>query len=71
MVDEQARARFPGGVLIDFPHYEVGKKISATQDGVSAGASAIFEASFLADNTIVAVDVLERMEADVAFSLPR
>ncbi len=66
-VGELAQARFPGGVLIDFPYYEVEKKISATQDALNAGAPAIFEASFLADNTFVAVDVLER--ADSGFNL--
>ncbi len=62
-VGKLAQTRFPGGVLIDFPHYEVEKKISATQDALNAGAPVIFEASFLADDTFVAVDVLERAES--------
>src|SRR5437773_691335 len=46
-VGEAARARYPGGVLIDLPHH--------------AGAPAIFEATFIADDTFVAIDVLEKL----------
>jgi cytoskeletal protein CcmA (bactofilin family) len=59
-VGEMARDRFPGGVLIDFPHREVDAKIAATKAALDGGAPAIFEASFLADDVFVAVDVLER-----------
>ena len=59
-VGELAQARFPGGVLINFPYHEVDAKIAATKAALDDGASAIFEASFLADDVFVAVDVLER-----------
>ncbi len=60
-VGEVARTRFPGGVLIDLPYYEVEARLVATTAALDDAASAIFEASFLADNVFVAVDVLERV----------
>src|SRR5438876_2149551 len=57
-VGELARDRFPGGVLIDLPHHAVEERVKLTRKLIDEGAPAIFEASFLADNTFVAVDVL-------------
>src|SRR5438046_9539225 len=57
-VGELARTRFPGGVLIDLPHTAVDERVKLTRQLIDDGASAIFEASFLADNTLVAVDLL-------------
>ena len=51
-VGELARSHFPGGVLI------ADRSVPATRKLIDAGAPAIFEASFLADNTFVAVDIL-------------
>src|SRR3954471_24127377 len=53
-----ARDRFPGGLLIDLPHNAYKERIELTRKLIDDGAPAIFEASFLADNTFVAVDVL-------------
>ncbi|HWC72378.1 MAG TPA: DUF2779 domain-containing protein [Gemmatimonadales bacterium] len=53
-----ARATFPGGVLVHHPHNAVDERIAFTRKLIADGAPAIFEASFLADNTFVAVDVL-------------
>ncbi len=53
-----ARDRFPGGVLIDLPHQAVNERVTLTRKLIDDGAPAIFEASFLASNTFVAVDVL-------------
>ena len=55
-----ARDTFPGGVLIDLPHQAVEQRVKLTRTLIDDGAPAIFEASFLADNTFVAVDVLTR-----------
>src|SRR6266487_3071301 len=57
-VGEIARGRFPGGVLIDLPHTAVDERVRRTRQLIDDGAPAIFEASFLADNTFVAVDIL-------------
>jgi hypothetical protein len=55
-----ARTRFDGGVLVDLPYHAVDERVSLTRKLLEDGAPAIFEASFLADHTFVAVDVLER-----------
>jgi predicted RecB family nuclease len=59
-VGELARTRFPGGVLIDLPHSHVEERLQATRMAIDSGAPAVFEATFEADNVLVAVDVLER-----------
>jgi len=53
-----ARDRFPGGVLVDLPHRAVDQRVKLTRKLIDDGTPAIFEASFLAANTFVAVDVL-------------
>ncbi len=60
VVGELARARFPGGTLIDFEPWQVGEKIAATRAALADGASSVFEASFGAGGVFAAVDVLER-----------
>src|SRR5437016_1823203 len=62
-VGELARTRYPGGVLIDLPHDARAERVAATRKLHDAGAPAIFEATFIADNTYVAIDVLE-MQGD-------
>src|SRR5256885_15012554 len=59
-VGEAARARCPGGVLIDLPHHAGAERVAATQKSLDAGAPAVFEATFIADGTFVAIDVLEK-----------
>jgi hypothetical protein len=59
-VGEIARTRFPGGVLVDAPHNARKQRVAATQAALDAGAPAVFEATFIADDTYVAVDVLEK-----------
>ncbi len=55
-----ARARYPGGVLIDLPHHAGAARVAATAKALDDGAPAIFEATFIADDTFVAIDVLEK-----------
>jgi len=59
-VGEAARQRYPGGVLIDLPHSAGAARVAATQKALAEGAPAVFEATFIADETFVAIDVLER-----------
>src|SRR6266705_5963310 len=61
-VGELARTRYPGGVLIDLPHHARAERVAATQKALDAGAPAIFEATFIADGTFVAIDVLEKQK---------
>jgi predicted RecB family nuclease len=53
-----ARDRFPGGVLVDLPHDAYAERVKLTRKLIDASAPTIFEASFVADNTFVAVDIL-------------
>src|SRR5213596_3126218 len=53
-----ARGTYPGGVLVDLPHQAVDERVKLTRKLIDDRAPAIFEASFLADNTFVAVDIL-------------
>src|SRR3989442_5116277 len=62
LVGALARDRFPGGVLIDLPHHAAAERVALTRKLIDDRAPAIFEASFLADNTFVAVDVLTPQE---------
>ena len=59
-VGELARTRFPGGVLIDLPHHARQERVAATRGALDAGAPAIFEATFIAEDTFVAIDVLQQ-----------
>src|SRR2546430_8309796 len=61
-VGEAARARYPGGVLIDLPHHAGAERVAATRKALDAGAPAGFEATFIADDTFVAIDVLEKLK---------
>ena len=60
-VGELARERFAGGVAID-THATLEERAQRTRTALGGTAPAIFEASFLAGGTFVAVDVLERLE---------
>jgi predicted RecB family nuclease len=55
-----ARDQFGGGTLIDLPHHEADARVARTKEAISAGAPALFEGTFIEDNTFVAADVLLR-----------
>jgi predicted RecB family nuclease len=59
-VGELARAQFPGGVLIQRAEQGDDQRLALTRQAIASGADTIFEASFVADNTFVACDVLLR-----------
>src|SRR5947207_12722440 len=61
LVGEAARARYPGGVLIDLPHHAGAERVAATRAALDSGAPAVFEATFIAENTFVAIDVLAKL----------
>ena len=60
-VGELATTLFPGGISIDLPFYKIAERVDATQQALHAGAPSIYEATFFADTTYVAIDVLERL----------
>src|SRR5512144_649472 len=59
-VGELARARFPGGTLIEFEPRQVAERVEATMVALGNGVPAIFEAGFAAGGVFAALDVLER-----------
>ena len=59
-VTELARTLFSDGGLIDAPRSEIDARIESTKLSLDFGAPVVFEASFLADDVFVAVDVLKR-----------
>jgi hypothetical protein len=60
-VGERAREYVPGGALIDLPFYQYDNKVAATRAALERQPPAVYEAWFLADNTYVGVDILERL----------
>lgn len=58
-VGKLARLRFPGGVGIDLPHNDP-QRVATTLQALEAGAPAVFEATFVAGQVYVQIDVLER-----------
>jgi hypothetical protein len=61
-VGARARRHVPGGVMITGPYDDLEARVVATRDALVAGAQVVYEASFFADSTYVAVDILERLE---------
>lgn len=59
-VGEVARRYVPGGVLIDRPHTDYDGKVAETRRAIQAGAPVLYEASFVAGQVFVAVDILVR-----------
>jgi len=61
-VGRWAQKMFPGGVLIEAGHDEIGKALQQTEQAVADKQHpAIFEAAFTHDNTLARVDILERL----------
>jgi len=55
-----AQKFFPGGIMAvegDYPNFEAARK---TQDLIEKGIETIYEATFIYDNTLVAVDILHK-----------
>lgn len=64
-VGELARQRFPGGRLVTAGHRQTDAALAETAQLIDDPAvPAIFEGAFLADGTLVRVDVLERIPMD-------
>jgi hypothetical protein len=59
-VGDKARAEFSDGLLIDKQPWERDEAAEATRLAIHAGATTIFEASFLADGLFARVDILTR-----------
>jgi len=59
-VGEVARRYVPGGVAIELPYNAYAERVALTRQTVDAGAPAVYEGSFSADDVFVSVDILER-----------
>ncbi len=59
-VGDAARDHVPGGALVNLPHSAAEERVALTAELLARGAPAVYEASFVADDTFVAVDILER-----------
>jgi len=59
-VGAAARGYVPGGSLVNLPHTAAAERVALTAEFLAQGAPAVYEASFIADETFVAVDILER-----------
>jgi CRISPR/Cas system-associated exonuclease Cas4 (RecB family) len=61
-VGRWAQKMFPGGVLIEAGHEEMGKALRQTEQAVAAKQHrAIFEAAFTHANVLARIDILERL----------
>lgn len=61
-VGKLAQDYFPGGVMAvqeDYPGFESAKR---TQELIAGGTQTIYEATFIYDNTLVAVDILTKID---------
>ncbi|MBI5884126.1 MAG: DUF2779 domain-containing protein [Elusimicrobia bacterium] len=63
-VGEIARQRFPGGILIKADHRHTAEALEETAAALNSGASILYEAAFLADNTLVRTDILVKQGLD-------
>jgi predicted RecB family nuclease len=61
-VGEAARTYVPSGELIGFRHYEIDRKVAATQTALGGATPAIYEAALATDDAYAVVDILERRE---------
>ena len=61
-VGRKAREYVPGGTLVDLPFHQFDNKVARTRELLQCDPAppAIYEATFLADETYAAVDILER-----------
>lgn len=62
-VGRKAQELFPAGVLINKPAWDYQGGHNATQQAIADNAQSIFEASFLAQDLFVRVDILHKLKA--------
>ena len=59
-VGELAKARFPGGVEIEFERANFDTMAARTAESIEAGATVIYEATFISDGLLAMADILLR-----------
>jgi predicted RecB family nuclease len=64
-VGRWAQQMFPGGLLIEAGHEDIGKALEQTERAMAdKHLPAVFEATFVHDNILARVDILERLPSD-------
>ncbi|PQJ81490.1 DUF2779 domain-containing protein [Polaribacter glomeratus] len=61
-VGDLAQDYFPNGALALVDHYANSKSIARTKELIADGVTTIYEATFAAENTLVAVDILHQID---------
>lgn len=56
----EAQKRYPGGILIDCDYLHQREALKATAEALAKKPTAIFEAAFVFNNTLVRIDILKR-----------
>ncbi|MBI1823790.1 MAG: DUF2779 domain-containing protein [Nitrospirae bacterium] len=59
-IGEEARKRFPGGVLVDTPYYALEEALEKTDELIAQGVNVLYEPSFFFNGLQVRVDILHR-----------
>ena len=65
-VGKRARRHLPGGVMIRGRYDDLGGRAEVTRAALAGGAHRLYEAAFVASDTYVAVDILDRLEKGFA-----
>ncbi|MEM7802598.1 MAG: DUF2779 domain-containing protein [Chloroflexota bacterium] len=65
---ELARLRYPDGMLIPFRADQL-EMVADTQKQITAGSQTLFEATFLAEETLVKVDILTKLPGQAGWHL--
>src|SRR5207244_7360543 len=63
---KRARRHLPGGVMIRGRYDDLGGRAEVTRAALAGGAHRLYEAAFVASDTYVAVDILDRLEKGFA-----
>ena len=69
LVGDAARGYVPGGELIGFRHFEVERKLDATQTALARTTAPLYEAAFATDRAYAVLDILERGRRPDTFTL--
>lgn len=56
-----AREYFPGGILVPYEGFTLSEQIDNTRSAIDAGATIIYEATFLHDGILIKADILQQV----------
>jgi len=64
-----AQKFYPGGILIDAPYNDSPLALKQTQDAINAGTNTIYEATFVHEDVLVKIDILNRRSTKHAWEI--